>query len=396
MKKIRLILSLTLVIPLAFCQSGKVVDEKTGRAGGAKMDGASGYYFDDMARYLGGFDIPSDSKLTPFTQGPEYAEHRQRMAFFWEKVRAHSITPVSEWRESTLYRNPNGVVCREDKPAIYPMSGADIINLYTICPHASEYIMVALEKAGDIPHPEKQSARYYSNLRDMRAVIANIADRNYFSSVLMRAKIVNNAEIPGIAPVLLTFASGLGWRIVDMEKIYISNDGTPVVLQDSNLEFKPRGVRIWFRVEGDNRLRSLTYIEQYLNAQSAEKTHPLHMFFEKKKGGMMLFKAASYVMHNPAMATVRDMFINLPGCVVQDDSGFRYTDLMPGFEVSVYGYYRTPVRLGDAFFRNYAAQPELATLYTERNPPDLPFHFGYGSLRRPQRSNLIVAHRKQA
>ena len=206
-----------LVLFLTFCQSTKVLDEKTGRAAGAKTDGPSGYYFDDMARYLGGFDIPSDSKLAPFTQGPEYAQHRNSMAVFWEKTRAHSITPVSEWRETTLFRNPNGTVCREDRPAIYPMSGADLINLYNICPYASEYVMVALEKAGDIPHPENQTAQYYRNLSDMRAVIGNIAQRNYFSSVFMRAKIVNNREIPGIAPVLLAFAlamTGFGLRRV--------------------------------------------------------------------------------------------------------------------------------------------------------------------------------------
>ena len=388
-------LALTLTIPLAFCQSTKVLDEKTGRAAGAKTDGRSGYYFDDMARYLGGFDIPSDSKLAPFTQGPEYAQHRNSMAVFWEKTREHSITPVSEWRETTLFRNPNGTVCREDRPAIYPMSGADLINLYNICPYASEYVMVALEKAGDIPHPENQTAQYYQSLRDMRAVIGNIAQRNYFSSVFMRAKIVNNREIPGIAPVLLAFASGLGWRIVDMEKFHLG-EGGKLIIDEVTSEQKPRGVRIWFRVEGDKRLRSLTYIEQYLNAQSAEPTHPLNQFFQQRKGGMILFKAASYVMHNPAMTAVRDMFIGVSDYVVQDDSGFRYLDMAPAFEVSVYGYYRTPVRLGDAFFRNYAPQPELAALYIERNPPDLPFHFGYGSLRRPPRSNLIVAHRRQS
>ncbi|MBN8222196.1 MAG: hypothetical protein J0L53_14825, partial [Spirochaetes bacterium] len=113
-----------LVLFLISCQTGKIVDEKTGRAEGARIDGRSGYYFDDMARYLGGFDIPADSKLAPYTQGPEYAEHREKMAVFWERVRTQNITPVSEWRESTLNHNPNGAVCREDRAAIYPLSGA--------------------------------------------------------------------------------------------------------------------------------------------------------------------------------------------------------------------------------------------------------------------------------
>jgi hypothetical protein len=76
------------------------------------------------------------------------------MTTFWERVRKQSIAPISEWRETTMNRNPNGVVCLENRPAIYPFCGADIINLYTICPNASEYIMVALEKAGELPQPK--------------------------------------------------------------------------------------------------------------------------------------------------------------------------------------------------------------------------------------------------
>jgi hypothetical protein len=383
-----------LALFLCFCQSGKVVDEKTGRAANAQTDGRSGYYFDDMARYLGGFEIPADSKLAPYTKGPEYAEHRARMALFWERVRTQNITPVSEWRESTLNRNPNGLVCREDRPAIYPLSGADIINLYTVCPNASEYVMVALEKAGDIPHPEKQTAQYYRGLRNMRTVINNIAERNYFFSASMRVNIIHNAEIPGIAPVLLAFASGLGWRIVDMEKIYLSGDGNPVVLDDPNLDFKPRGVRIWFRVEGDKRLRSLTYIEQYLDRASVAPEYPLAKFLQQKRGSLMLMKAAIYLMHNPYFMPVREFFMKIPDVLVQDDSGFRYVDLRDHWDIALYGHFTAPKPLRGIVPAN-PVQPELTGLYKERNPPDLPFHFGYGSLRQPPRSNLMVAHRRQ-
>lgn len=386
--------SVFFALTILSCQTGKIVDEKTGRAEGAKHDGRSGYYFDDMARYLGGFDIPADSKLAPYTQGPEYAEHREKMAVFWERVRTQNITPVSEWRESTLNRNPNGAVCREDRAAIYPLSGADLINLYTLCPLASEYIMVALEKAGDIPHPEKQTAQYFRGLAATRSVIGNIAEKNYFKSAHMRTNIIHNEEIPGIAPVLLAFASGIGWRIVDMEKIYLTGDGSPVALDDPNLEFKPRGVRIWFRVDGDKRLRSLTYVEQYLDRASVAPDYPLAKFLLQKRGSFMMFKAAIYLLHNPYYMAVREFFMSIPDVIVQDDSGFRYTDLKENWDISVYGHFTGPMPLR-GIRPAKPIQPELANLYKERNPPDLPFHFGYGSLRRPPRSNLMVAHRKQ-
>jgi hypothetical protein len=379
---------------LVACQSSSVIDEKTGRAAGAKAEGATGYYYDDMARYLAGFDLPADSNLIPYTQVPEYAEHRQKMARFWERVRAQSIEPITEWRESTLNRNPHGPVCRRDRPAIYPLCGADIINLYTICPQASEYVMIALEKTGDIPHPEKQTAAYFRGLARMRSVINNIADRNYFFSAHMRTNIIKNEEIPGIAPVLLAFASGLGWRIVNMEKIYLAADGRPVVLDDKTLDFKPRGVRIWFRTAEDPRLRSLTYIEQYLDSASVAPNYPLTKFLNEKKGSMMMLKAAVYLMHNNYYRAVRERFLEIPDVIVQDDSGFRYVDLKPHFDISIYGDYVGPAIRMSVIPKN-PVQPELAALYAERRPPKLPFHFGYGVLRKPPRSNLMVAHRKK-
>jgi len=386
-------LKLVLAAMLVACQSSKVVDEKTGRAAGAQAEGITGYYYDDMARYLAGFDLPGDSNLLPYTQGPEYAEHRLKMARFWERVRAQSIEPITEWRESTLNRNPNGTVCRRDRPAIYPLCGADIINLYTICPQANEYIMIALEKAGDIPHPEKQTASYYQGLRKMRSVINNIADRNYFFSAHMKTNIIRNEEIPGIAPVLLAFTAGLGWHIVNMEKIYLAPDGRPVALEDKNLDFKPRGVRIWFRTADDPRLRSLTYIEQYLDSASVAPQYPLTKFLNEKKGAMMMLKAAVYLMHNNYYRAVRERFMAIPDVIVQDDSGFRYVDLKPHFDVSIYGEFVGPAIRMSVIPKN-PVQPELAAFYAERKPPKLPFHFGYGVLRKPPRSNLMVAHRK--
>ncbi|MFZ5628537.1 MAG: hypothetical protein ACOY5B_05375 [Spirochaetota bacterium] len=385
---------LALAALLAACQSSKVVDEKTGRAAGAQAEGTTGYYYDDMARYLAGFDLPGDSNLLPYTQGPEYAEHRQKMVRFWERVRKQSIEPITEWRESTLNRNPNGPVCRRDRAAIYPLCGADIINLYTICPQASEYVMIALEKAGDIPHPEKQTASYFQGLSRMRSVINNIADRNYFFSAHMKTNIIKNEEIPGIAPVLLAFTSGLGWRIVNMEKIYLAPDGRPVTMEDKNLDFKPRGVRIWFRTAEDPRLRSLTYIEQYLDSASVAPQYPLTKFLNEKKGGMMMLKAAVYLMHNNYYRAVREQFMQIPDVIVQDDSGFRYVDLKPHFDISIYGDFVGPAIKMSVIPKN-PVQPELAALYAERKPPTLPFHFGYGVLRKPPRSNLMVAHRKQ-
>jgi len=377
------------------CQSGKNVDEKTGRATDARSDSRSGFYYDDMARYLAGFDLPQQSSMAQLAATPEYAEHKRLMATFWTKVREHNIAPVAAWREASLNLNPNGPVCRDDQAAFYPMSGADIINLYTICPRASEYIMIAYETAGDLPHPEHQTSAYYRGLKAMRHVIQHIAERNFFLSKFLITDLMKNAEVPGIAPVLLAFGSGLGWHIVSMEKIYLAPDGQAQAITDPALDFKPRGIRIWFRTDDDKRLRSLTYIEQFIKSESVAPEYPLAKFLAQKRGAMMMMKAAVYLMHMPKYRAVREFFLTIPDTVVQDDSGFRYVDMLPTFDVSIYGLFSKPYPLKDLKFQT-PPQPELRNLYAERKPPKLPFNFGYGTYRTPPESNIIVAHRKKA
>lgn len=384
-----------LALIVARCNSQKITDEKTGRALGAKADGRSGIYYDDMARYLSGLDLPAGSSLVEYTRGPEYAEHRQKMTNFWDRVRSQSIAPISEWRETTMNRNPHGAVCMENRPAIYPFCGADIINLYTICPKASEYIMVALEKAGDLPQPKLQSKEYYLGLKAMRHGMYNIADRNYFFSVHMKADFVKNTEVSGIAPVLMAFAAGLGWHIVDVERIYLSPEGKPVPLDDPNLEFKPRGVRIWFRTADHVQPRSLIYIEQFLSAESVAPAHPLAKFLGQKAGGMMMMKSAGYVIHTAAATAVRDFFMTIPQTIIQDDSGFKYTDIKNGFNISVYGSFDRHPGLTEIPL-NDQVQPELTSFYKLKNPPPLAFNFGYGALRKPPKSNILIAHRRQS
>ena len=385
---------LAMLSMLIACQSGNHINEKTGRAIDAQKDSTTNFYYDDLARYLAGLELPEDSALHPYTDDKEYKFHKEKMTQFWEKVRHDSIAPITAWRENKLSQNPNGMTCNPDQAAMYPLSGADIINLYTLCPHAKEYIMIAVEKAGDLPHPEKHSDRFYAGLSAMRYVINNIADRNYFFSAHMREKITHNTEIPGIGPVLLTFTSGLGWRIVNFEKIYLAPDGVPIINNDPSIDNTPRGVRIWFRVPDDSRLRSLTYIQQYLNNETVSDDRPLARFVKTKRGAFMLLKAAIYLMHNQDFQNVQNLFVTIPNVIIQDDSGFKYVDLRNHFDISIYGIFDRPALIDASIPQRNQIQPELTAFYKEKNPEKLNFHFGYGSLRKPPVSNLMVAHRK--
>ncbi|MFO1471488.1 MAG: hypothetical protein U1F27_10660 [Turneriella sp.] len=82
------------------------------------------------------------------------------------------------------------------------------------------------------------------------------------SSAHMKTNI-KNEEIFGIAPVLLCLSPASAGTSSTWRRSTRHPDGTPVAVSDPNMDFKPRGVRIWFRTENDPRLRSLTYIEQY-------------------------------------------------------------------------------------------------------------------------------------
>jgi len=344
-------------------------------------------YWNDVAHFLAGMRLGHASVLQDKTREPAYQNHVKFMNDLWAKIQKETIDPVIPWRDKNI---PG--ICKE-APALYPLSGADIINLYLMFPDASTYIMIALEKPGDVESlKDYKSRRLISALPPIRKSLYLYGMENYFQSKVMIQE-MNNPYLPGTAPALLIFIARLGFFINKVENITIDDSGAVVPYKPEARMTKPAritGLRIYFTRTGDWRIRKLVYLSMKLSPGSTDLSTPEGRYLNRLRYVKTLLKSAVYLLHSARYGPVRDFLLQRSILIVQDDSGIPYSSFNSSWDIKLYGVYRPYPYISGC---RPVMQKDLARRYREGSLP-LPFNFGYGILSGPHQSNLMIALKK--
>ncbi|OHD68449.1 MAG: hypothetical protein A2W19_14100 [Spirochaetes bacterium RBG_16_49_21] len=344
-------------------------------------------YWNDAARYLAGMELDHASVLRDKADEPAYRNHVQFMNNLWVRIRTETINPILPWRDKNI---PG--VCK-NVTAFYPLSGADIINLYLMFPDASTYIMVALEKPGDVDFlRDYKSRRLINGLLPIQQSIYLYGMNNYFQSRVMIQE-MNNPYLPGTAPVLLIFMARLGFFVNKVENITIDDSGEIVPFRAEAPAMEPgkiTGVRIYFTRNGDWKMRKLVYLSMKLTPDSTNPSAPEGRYLNRFRDVRTLLKSAVYLLHYKSYKPIRDFLLRRSVLIVQDDSGIPYGSFDAGWEIKLYGVYRPYLYLGGC---RPIMQNDLEQSYRNKSYA-LPFNFGYGILSGPHQSNLMVALKK--
>ena len=342
--------------------------------------------WNDVARYLAGLDLPAGSPLASRAADPRYREHARFMDDLWGKIEEGTVSKIGAWRRETLPPVKIGT-------AFYPLSGADFINLYTLYPKASRYLMIALEPPGDASHLlDFGSARMVEGLAPLRRGIYLYGVHNYFQSRVMYRE-MHNTLLPGTAPVLLIFMARLGLTVTGVENVLIDASGNlvpagrapPGAAAPGN-----RGVRIRFNGKGVRGAGELVYLSMRLRGDSADPSTPEGKFFGRIRNAGTLLKSAVYLLQDDRYVAFRDFILSRSSLIVQDDSGIAYGAFDAKWEIDLYGTYRPALGLRGCVVRY---QHDLEEAYRKESRP-LPFKFGYGILVGPNQSNLMIARKK--
>ncbi len=342
--------------------------------------------WNDVARYLAGLDPGAGSPLQARTADPRFREHARFMDDLWEKIEEGTVTKIRAWRDDTLLRE-------KISTALYPLSGADFINLYSLYPKASRYLMIALEPPGDAADLlDSGSERMIQGLAPLRRGIYLYGVNNYFQSKVMYRE-MNNTLLPGTAPVLLIFMARLGLTITAVENVALTPSGRLAPLAEGSAgketEIVP-GVRIRFKRKGLGGSGELVYLSMRLRGDSADPSTPEGKFLRRVKGAGTLLKSAVYLLQDDRYGAFRDFLLSRSRLIVQDDSGIAYGAFGGKWEIDLYGTYRPAYGLKGCHVRY---QRDLDEAYREKSRP-LPFKFGYGILVGPNQSNLMIALKK--
>ena len=327
---------------------------------------------------------PNDSALGRLIETDAFKEHQQWMTHSWNQVRGR-IQAMEAWRGQEIRLGAG-----QKKNLLYPFSGPDFLNAYTLFPDHSRYIFFSLERPGSMPDLESVTLIQFTKLlQDVRSAFRDIFERNYFITSYM-TKQLTTPWLRGSVPVMTTMMALMNRRIVRIEPLDLFPDLTQAY--DAPEAKRPRvllrAVRVEFNQANSNATQQLYYVSLDATDKALEFYPEFLIWASQWKPATVLLKSASYLLHDNQFARTRAMLLDAADVVLQDDTGipYRFISQSP-WQVKLYGRYNRPIRP-----MTYGYQKDLESAYNTRSEQaPLPFPFGYHW--RGQQSGLIVAQR---
>jgi hypothetical protein len=315
-----------------------------------------------------------------------WKEHQKWMTSQWAQVRGR-LGVMESWRDHEIK-----IAGAPKKTLLYPFSGPDFLNAYTLFPDHGRYVFFSLERPGSMPDLESVTTVQFTKLlADVRSAFRDIFERNYFITSFM-TKQLTTPWIRGTVPVMATMMALMNRRIVRIEPIDLFPELTRVF--DSPDSKRPRvllrGVRIDFANPAAAGNQQLYYFSLDATDKALEFYPEFLNWVGQFKNSTALIKSASYLLHDGQFSKTRAMLLETSDIVVQDDTGipYRYLSQTP-WQVKLYGKYHKPIRPME-----YAYQKDLEEAFKARSAAaDLPFSFGYHW--RGSQSGLILASRER-
>ena len=339
----------------------------------------------DVAAFLGGLRLSQHSNLLPLAKQPAWQAFAKDQDKSWAKYRATHTTRMTKWGRTELK-----MVHASSPTIFYPFSGPDFLNVFTMFPTSTTYVLMGLEPAGSIPsRASLENPKLFSAVKTSLWSVLNFS---FFRTNDMAVDL-KSVELDGALPLMMLFAARTGNQIIAVRPVQLNTTGqlvdapkttAPAAYPSkavSGIEMKLRGP--------DGQPKTVYYFSADLSNQGLH-TKPAPLHFVRSLGPLTTYvKSASYLMHKLYFSEVRRLVLRRSRYILQDDSGIAMKFFQKGaWQFNYYGAYRSPIRL---FAKHY--QTELTVAYTDslHRPRPLPFGTGYNW--RQTDSNLLLAHR---
>ena len=340
------------------------------------------------AQLLAGVNpAPGDPLIDRLAALPVWKAHRDLMEQQWEEVR-HRLDSMAGWRSQEV-RTADA----RDRTLLYPFSGPDFLNAYTMFPDHGRYVFFSLENAGRLPDLEPLSPRQFGELlEDMRSAMHDIFQRNYFITDYMTRQLTGPL-LKGTVPVIAAMMALTGRQIVRIEPVDLFPELTRAYAEPDAVRPRKRlrGAMIEFRGPESASTQQLYYFSLDASDKALQFYPDFLAWVARNQPATVFLKSASYLLHDNQFSQTRSMLLGAADLIVQDDTGIPYHSLVQsGWQVRLFGQYARPIRQ-----LSYGYQPDLKTAYggaAEASP--LPFPFGYHW--RTGQSTLIVATRSRS
>ncbi len=313
-----------------------------------------------------------------------WTRHAELMDEAWRQVEERHLRPMGAFAEAHL-----GEIEDPRAPLFYPFSGPDLPSALQFFPEARTYVLVGLEPPGALPDLEGfGGAALEAELERLHGGMANLVEAGYFVTKRMEEDFADG-RLGGLLPVLYLFLARAGLEPTAVRFVTLAEDGA-VQAPETVSTATATAVKIELAPAGEAEAgRTLYYFSRDLSDPGLAGA-PAFVAFLRGLGGFNAYmKSASYLLHMPEFARLKQLLLAEGQTILQDDSGVPLRDFSPElWRLRFFGVYRSTLPPYRQWF-----QEDLRDVFAERGDiPPLPFAIGYNS--RTDGSCLIWARRR--
>jgi hypothetical protein len=335
----------------------------------------------DIARFLAGMPVPSESPLAPLTRDPAWQEHAAYFENAFSKLNLRQLQKLHAWQETYLPESMQPIPV-----AFYMFSGPDFLYVDQFFPHASVYVLCGKESMGPPPDPLR-IANLAGALGNLENAMKSSLETTYFITKDMKIDLLQQ-NLNGVLPILYVFIARADKSITNVTFGSLSGNGAFQASEPGKKGGSIPGVRINYTDNQSGDAQTLYYFTTDISDGGIKSNPGFLRFCEHFGTGSSFLKSSSYLMFEEGFATIRNFILAHSKRIVQDDSGIPLAYFSPDkWSLRLFGNYLGPIEL---FKQHY--QPKLQELFAQSNPPPLDFGFGYRW--NYKEANLMVATRK--
>lgn len=365
----------------------------------------------NVAAFLAGLPVSRQSELRPLTTQPAWKAYADDQAKSWTNYHATRTAKIEQWAATELDS------VRSASPTVfYPFSGPDFLNVVTMFPTSTTYVLMGLEPIGTVPAPATlENPRLFPALKASLWSVLNFSffrtndmavelnskkpdtnTLNKANSIVKTAERTNQrVNIGGVVPLLLLFAARTDHQVEALRYVQLTPEGQltdadSATVQKPGLNLVP-GVEVKLRSKS-GQPKTVVYLSADISDWKLGNTKDAALKYVRTLGPLTTYvKSATYLMHKSYFSKVRNLILERSNYLLQDDSGIAMKYFKPAdWKFTYYGTYKRPINL---FAKQY--QPALTTAYTDKANPPRPLPFGTGYNWRQNDSNLLLAHRRE-
>jgi hypothetical protein len=332
----------------------------------------------DTARYLAGLEPAPDSPLMALTQEPGWRSHARTLDRAWQRLEKRQLAPIRAWSNKHLQEHRDFM--------LYMFSGPDFLYADAFYPHASTYVLSALEPVGAVPDLTKMSRGARGGaLSELRGSMQTVLSYSFFITKQMKSDL-KSGSMRGTLPLLYVFLARAGNTIDEVTRVSLNPDGTVVPQGEQTAKGASSGVKITF-TGNQGKKRTLYYFRTDLSNGGLAKSG-----FRKFCAGFgpadSLVKSASYLMHGSWFSKARDFLLAQSAVLIQDDSGIPLRYFTPRvWTLYPFGQYLGPISI---FAKHY--QKDMKRLFAGGRAKKIDFGIGY--MWRTHQTNVLLAVKK--